>query len=100
MEWTDYVINGVPIVALIVMLVQVAKGLGLSGKTALRGLAVGLGVAFGVLYQLTLGPPAGIVWWVEAVIFGVALGLAAFNLYDAAGDAIAGGLERRGFRLQ
>jgi hypothetical protein len=75
-------IAGVAVVPLIVGLVEVLKGLGLSNRWA-PALAVALGLGLSLGYQAALGIPAG-AEWAQAVLSGLVLGLAATGLYSGA----------------
>ena len=75
-------IAGVAVVPLIVGLVEVAKGLGLSGRWAPL-LALGLGLAVGLGAHAALGVPGGAAW-TQATLSGLAFGLAASGLYSGA----------------
>lgn len=80
---TALTMAGVAVVPLIVALVEVAKGFGLPARWG-AGLAVVLGIAASLGYQAT-GPD----WpdprdWANALIVGLALGLAASGLYSGA----------------
>ena len=86
MEIADYVVNGIPLVALIMGLVELTKQFGASGKM-LTGISFGIGAVLGVLYQYSVKVPATFGDWFGAIIFGLALGLTACKLYDAVRSA-------------
>ena len=89
MNFDDLVVNGISIVPLIVGLVQFAKWMGLSGAKALRGLSAGIGLILGVGAQIAAnGPPSGFPSWFGLVVYGLALGVVASGLVDAATDAV------------
>lgn len=71
---------GVAVVPLIVGLVEVVKGVGLSSRWA-PAVAVGLGLGLSLGYRMLLGLPAG-AEWAQAALGGLALGLAATGLYS------------------
>jgi hypothetical protein len=73
---------GVLAVPFIVGLVEAAKRLGLDSVWA-TPLAVGLGVALSLGWQTAAAYPAAAPW-MSAVLWGVALGLAASGLYSGA----------------
>jgi hypothetical protein len=72
-------IAGVP---LVMGLVEVGKRLGLSGRWA-PALALALGAGLSLGYRAALGLPGGEAW-AQAVLNGLALGLAAAGLYSGA----------------
>lgn len=82
----EYVVNGVPLVAVILGLVELAKSFGASGRT-LTGISFGIGAVLGVFYQFSVAIPVTAADWFGAVIFGLALGLTACKLYDAVRSA-------------
>lgn len=81
MDFGDAIVNGVPLVFVIAGLVEFAKKFNLKG-TACTALSMGLGVVFGVAYQLQAGPPADFAGWFGAVLYGLALGITTSGLYD------------------
>ena len=86
MEIADYVVNGIPLVALIMGLVELTKQFGASGKM-LTGISFAIGAVLGVLYQYSVKVPTTFGDWFGAIIFGLALGLTACKLYDAVRSA-------------
>jgi len=78
----DQIVNGVPLIFVVMGLVELAKVFGASGKL-LTGISVGIGLALGMLYQISLGVPVDFAGWFGACIFGLALGLVASKVYDA-----------------
>lgn len=86
MNVADYVVNGVPLVAVILGLVELAKSFGASGRT-LTGISFAIGAVLGVFYQFSIAVPVTAADWFGAVIFGLALGLTACKLYDAVRSA-------------
>ena len=86
MEAATYIVNGVPLVAVILGLVELAKGFGFTGKV-LTGISFGIGAALGIFYQFSVAIPATAADWFGAVLFGLALGLTACKLYDAVRSA-------------
>lgn len=86
MEMSNYVVNGIPLVALIMGLVELTKQFGASGKM-LTGISFGLGAVLGILYQYSVKIPVGFGDWFGAIAFGLALGLTACKLYDAVRSA-------------
>ena len=86
MEAATYIVNGVPLVAVILGLVELAKGFGFTGKV-LTGISFGIGAALGIFYQFSVKVPATAADWFGAIIFGLMLGLTACKLYDAVRSA-------------
>ena len=81
MDFSDALVNGIPLVFVIAGLVQFAKKFNLKGE-ACTALSLGLGVVLGVAYQLRAGPPADFAGWFGAVLYGLALGITTAGLYD------------------
>lgn len=79
----DMVVNGISIMALVVGLVEAAKKLGITGPYS-TALALALGTAFGVAFYVHQagGWPADFAGWFEAIVTGLAVGLASTGLYD------------------
>lgn len=86
MNAADYVVNGVPLVMVILGLVELAKEFGASGRL-LTGISFAIGAVLGVFYQFSVAIPATATDWFGAVLFGLALGLTACKLYDAVRSA-------------
>ena len=78
----DQVVNGIPLVLVVLGLVELSKALGAEGKP-LTIISFAIGLVLGILYQLSIAPPAGFRGWFAAVVFGLALGLVACKVYDA-----------------
>jgi hypothetical protein len=85
MNFEDVVVNGVPLLALIIGLVTFAKSMGLAGR-ALQALSACLGLALGIAYQVSLGVPADFSGWLGVVVYGLGLGVVASGLVDTARD--------------
>ena len=83
----DQIVNGAPLIFVVMGLVELVKAFGVQGK-ALTAVSFGIGLALGLLYQVSLGVPADYSGWFGAVIFGLALGLVASKVYDAIGNAM------------
>jgi len=77
------VVAGIPLLAVVIGLVQFIKGFGIKGNWV-RGLSAGVGLVLGVCYQVSLALPADFAGWFAAVVFGLALGVIASGIYDAA----------------
>jgi len=88
MDFSDAVVGGIPLVVLIIGLVQFLKELGVAG-VALRVASAGLGLVLGILYQLSLAMPADLGGWLGVVVYGLALGVTASGLVDAARRVVA-----------
>lgn len=78
----DQIVNGTPLILVVLGLVELAKSFGAEGKI-LSLISFGIGLILGVLYQVSLGMPQGFAGWFGSVIFGLALGLVACKVYDA-----------------
>jgi len=76
MDYNSVLLYGIPVLALIIGLVKVAREMGLPSKFA-PAAALGLGVVGGVAvaYQNGMDPVGG-------VVIGIALGLMACGIYD------------------
>lgn len=86
----DQVVNGVPLIFVVMGLVELIKAFGVQGK-ALIASSFGIGLVVGLLYQLSLGTPADYAGWFGAAVFGLALGLVASKVYDAIKSATKDG---------
>jgi hypothetical protein len=76
-------VAGIPLVFVVLGLVEYIKKLGVSGKPVF-GVSMGLGILFGVGYQIaTVGLPGNFAGWFGVVIYGLALGLIASGIYEA-----------------
>lgn len=90
MDFSDAVINGIPLVLLIAGLVAFAKTMGLQGK-ALTVLSAVLGVVVGGMFQVSQsGLPADFAGWFGLVIYGLGLGVVTSGMYDLVRRDIAG----------
>lgn len=78
----DQVVNGVPLIFVVMGLVELIKAFGVQGKV-LTAASFLIGLGLGVLYQISIATPDGFAGWFGAVIFGLALGLVACKVYDA-----------------
>ena len=77
----DAVVAGIPLLALVLGLVQVIKGLivGVRGKV----IAVVMGLLLGGGYEISkFGLPVDFNGWFTVVVFGLAMGVTAFGLFD------------------
>lgn len=89
MEMISEMVNGIPLVLVVLGLVEWSKRLGVSGKPLLV-LSMLVGVALGVLYHYSQQPMEGFSAWFGAAVYGLALGLVASGIYDAARSAVKG----------
>lgn len=85
MDFQDMV-GGIPLVLVVLGLVEFIKRFGVEGK-ALLGVSMGVGLVLGVLYKISLALPVTYGEWFIAAIYGIALGLVASGIYDAAKSA-------------
>lgn len=88
MDFSDISVNGIPLLAVIIGLVQFLKEMGVGGKW-LRASSALIGAVFGLLYQISIGVPVDFAGWFSAVVFGLALGITASGLVDVAREWIA-----------
>lgn len=86
----DQVVNGIPLIALVIALVEWIKKFGVEGK-ALNAASMAVGAAIGVAYWYAQAPLVSFADWFGAVVYGLALGLAASGLYDAVRSAVTRG---------
>lgn len=87
---SESMVNGIPLVLVVLGLVEWSKRLGVEGKQ-LQILSMLIGVVLGVLYQFSQQPLEGFSDWFGAIIYGLALGLVASGIYDAVRSAVARG---------
>ena len=87
MDFSDAIVVGIPLVLVVLGLVEWVKQLGVQGN-AVRYVSMAIGLIFGIGYQLSLGMPTDYAGWFGAVIYGLALGLIASGIYDAASDIV------------
>jgi hypothetical protein len=85
----EQVVNGIPLVVLVIALVEWIKRFGISGQ-ALNALSMGVGAVIGVGYWYAQHPLASFGDWFGAIIYGLALGLVASGVYDAAKSVMKG----------
>ena len=87
MDFSDITVNGIPLLLLIIGLVEFVRQMGLGGK-ALKAVSALIGLALGLLYQISLGVPADFAGWFGAIVFSLGLGITASGLIDVARDLI------------
>ncbi len=80
MELSQYSVLGIPIIFVIFGLVEFVKKIGVRGRNLTIASMV-IGVAFGVLYQLSQMYPV-LQQWLGVIIFGLLFGMAASGIYD------------------
>lgn len=80
------VVSGIPLILVVIGLVEWVKRFGVAGK-ALNVASLLVGAGLGVAYQVSQGVPVDFAGWFAAVIYGLALGLVASGIYDAAKSA-------------
>lgn len=91
-SFTNAAVQGVPLIAFIIGLVQFIKGFGVEGK-ALRATSMGVGLVLGAGYQIAVaGPPATFAGGFGVAVYGLALGLVASGVYDAGTAAVKAAL--------
>lgn len=83
----EQVVNGIPLVALVIALVEWIKRFGVEGK-ALNAVSMAVGAVIGVAYWYAQSPLVTFADWFGAVIYGLALGLVASGIYDAVRSAM------------
>ena len=86
MDFSMYLVAGVPLVLVVLGLVEWVKGLGLQGN-AVKVVSMLIGLLLGVGYQFSLAVPIGFSGWFSCVVFGISLGLVASGIYDATKNA-------------
>ncbi|MEZ0396831.1 MAG: hypothetical protein ABWK53_10440 [Anaerolineales bacterium] len=85
----NQIVNGIPLVVLVISLVEWVKRFGIEGK-ALNAVSMAIGTVIGVAYWYAQSPLATFGDWFGAVVYGLALGLVASGIYDAAKSALRG----------
>ena len=83
----DAIVAGLPLVLVVIGLVEWFKQLGVQGNV-LRYVGMAIGLVFGIGYQVSLGMPTDYAGWFGAAVYGLALGLVASGIYDAASDIV------------
>lgn len=83
----DAIVAGLPLVLVVIGLVEWFKQLGVQGNV-LRYVSMAIGLVFGIGYQVSLGMPTDYAGWFGAAVYGLALGLVASGIYDAASDIV------------
>ena len=86
MDFSQYLVAGVPLIFVVLGLVQWVKSLGLTGN-AVKVVSLVIGLLLGIGYQLSVAMPVGFAGWFGVIVFGLALGLVASGIYDVVKDA-------------
>lgn len=81
MDFSQYLVAGVPLIFVVLGLVEFVKGFGIAGN-AVKAVSLAIGLILGIGYQLSIAMPAGFAGWFAVVVFGLALGLVASGIYD------------------
>lgn len=89
MDFTTAIVNGIPLVLIVIGLVELLKKFGVTGNW-LIGASVLIGIGFGIAYQLSIAMPTDFAGWFAAIVYGIGLGLVASGVYDAAKSVLAG----------
>jgi len=93
MDFGEYIVNGIPLTIVVLVLVELFKGLGLSGKS-LTVTSFSIGLVLGIAYQLSIELPVNFAGWFGAIVFGLALGGLASGSYDAVKSAVRSGMSK------
>lgn len=81
-DFASAVLNGVPLIPVIMGLVEFSKKFGAQDLVC-DALSLGLGLVFGVLYQLsTTGLPTDLAGWFGTALYGLGLGLTTSGLWN------------------
>jgi len=88
MDFSTAIVNGIPLVLIVIGLVELLKKFGVSGNW-LVGASVLIGICFGIGYQLSIAMPIDFAGWFAAVVYGIGLGLVASGVYDAAKSVLS-----------
>jgi len=83
----EQVVNGIPLVVLVLAFVEWVKRFGIRGNT-LNAISMAIGVLIGVAYWYAQAPLITFGDWFGAIVYGLVLGLIASGVYDAARSAI------------
>lgn len=76
MDVGSIVVYGLPAVAIVIGLVQVAKAVGFPARYS-GLLAIALGIGLMMLYTYYMETP-----WAQAIVFGIAIGLASAGVWS------------------
>jgi hypothetical protein len=81
MDFSQYLVAGVPLIFVVLGLVEWVKSFGVKGN-AVKVVSMAIGLGLGVGYQLSVAMPVGFTGWFGVIVFGLALGLVASGIYD------------------
>lgn len=81
--FSNLTVAGIPLVAVTLGLVQYIKSFGLTGNIV-KIVSLAIGLLLGIGYQFTVAAPVDFASWFSVIVFGIALGLVASGIYDAA----------------
>jgi len=81
MSLPEFAVQGIPLIAVILLLVEEVKAWGVSGNI-LRVVSMLIGVAFAIAYQLALKLPVTAMEWLVLIVVGLLYGIAASGGYD------------------
>ena len=80
MDFGNFIVNPVTLMALVFGLIEFIKQLGIEGNK-LRWISMGLGVLLAIVYQLRSVYPVAQLW-IDIFFFGLAVGLAASGIFS------------------
>lgn len=84
----DILVAGVPLLLVVIGLVEWVKKVNVPSN-ALPFVSMGIGLVLGSGYQIAEnGVPADFAGWFAVIIFGLAIGLVASGLFDAAKNIV------------
>ena len=86
MDFSQYLVAGVPLIFVVLGLVEWVKSFGVKGN-AVKVVSMAIGLVLGIGYQISVAVPVGFAGWFGASVFGLALGLLASGIYDAVKNA-------------
>lgn len=87
MDFSNELVNGIPLVVLVIALVEWVKRFGVKGN-ALNAVSMLIGIVLGVAYWYAQYPLGTFAEWFGSVVYGLALGLTASGIYDAGRSAL------------
>jgi hypothetical protein len=85
----EQIVNGIPLVTLVIALVEWVKRFGVKGAW-LNATSMLIGLVIGVAYWYAQSPLGSFAEWFGAIVYGLMLGLGASGVYDAAKSAVKG----------
>jgi len=87
MGFESALVGVVPLLAFVLALVEWVKKLGVVPPSWYPVVSMVMGALCGIGYKLSLGVITEFAGWFEAIVYGLALGLIASGVYDAAKSA-------------